>query len=268
LKTLRERSGQIRCVEFSDTGQLLATNNGDNTVKLWDVSQLYPSLGDAHPANRMPAVSRLHTLKGHASRVYAIAFLRGSDRLITGSEDQTVRLWQVGTGECLRIFEGHSRYVFSVAACPAIGSSHLIASGSDDQTIRLWDVQTGECLKVLEGQRGWIQALAFSPDGALLASGSTDETVKLWDVETGECLKTLEGHKEVRSVSFSPDGLRLATGSEDETIKLWQVQSGECLNTLRADRPYEGMNITGVKGLTDAQRSALLALGAQDFDLL
>ena len=65
-----------------------------------------------------------------------------------------------------------------------------------------------------------------------------------------------------KSLTFSLDGQQLASGSEDGTIKLWDVKSGECLITLKADRPYEGMNITGVTGLTEAQKETLKALGA------
>ncbi|MBD3883176.1 hypothetical protein IFO70_15530 [Phormidium tenue FACHB-886] len=265
VKVLRERSGQIRRIEFSPNGRLLATNNGDNTVKLWEVSQLYPNPLD--PRDRRttapPSVSRLRTLQGHGSKVWSIAFSPDSQRIITGSEDQTIRLWTL-QGDCLKVLEGHDRFVLSVAYSPFDG---WIASGSDDQTIRLWDAATGDCLKVLEGHTGWVQAIAFSPNGALLASSSTDLTAKLWDVATGTCIKTLEGHsKWLQSVCFSPDGTHLATGSEDETIKVWDVQTGECLQTLRADRPYENLNITGVKGLTEAQKAALKALGALEED--
>jgi WD40 repeat protein len=271
LKILQERSGQIRKVEFSPDGNKLATNNGDSTVKIWDVSQLY-SKSSSEPSKHLGiniTVPRLRTLNGHLGRVYAIAFLPNSDRLITGSEDQTIRLWDTHIGDCLNIFEGHSRYIFSVAASSVpFKGKQLIASGSNDQTIRFWDLQTGECLRTLEGHQGWIQAIAFSPDGTILISGSTDKTIKLWDIESGMCLRTLEGHtKEVRSISLSPDGRKILSGSEDETLKIWQMQTGECLQTLRASRPYEEMNITNAQGLTDAQRAALLALGAYELEI-
>jgi WD40 repeat protein len=75
----------------------------------------------------------------------------------------------------------------------------------------------------------------------------------------------LQGHtNQVESVAFQLDGQALASGSYDETIKLWDVRTGECLKTLRADRPYEGTNITGVTGLSPAQKATLKALGASE----
>jgi WD40 repeat protein len=85
----------------------------------------------------------------------------------------------------------------------------------------------------------------------------------LWDVSTGASIHTFEGHQNViHTVVFNADNTLIASSSADETIRIWDVQTGECLKTLRADRPYEGMNITGVLGLTEAQKSALKALGA------
>ena len=105
--------------------------------------------------------------------------------------------------------------------------------------------------------------MAWRPDGQTLASSSADHRVKFWNSSSGQCLKTLQGHTaRVWSVVWSPDGQILASGSADETIKLWDVNTGECLKMLRADRPYEGMNITGVTGLTEAQRATLYTLGA------
>jgi WD40 repeat protein len=96
-----------------------------------------------------------------------------------------------------------------------------------------------------------------------LSGGSNDWTIRLWDVHTGRPLKTLKDHTApVWSVAFHPSGRTLASGSEDETIKFWDVQTGQCFKTLRADRPYERMNITGVTGVTEAQKAVLKALGA------
>ncbi|MBW4467264.1 MAG: NACHT domain-containing protein [Pegethrix bostrychoides GSE-TBD4-15B] len=269
LRTLRERSGQIRRVTFSPDGQLLATNSGDSTVKLWDVSSLYAVNAVATASTASTAsISRLRTLRGHTGRVYAMAFLPNA--VITGGEDQLLRLWELNQddlsqGECLRVFTGHDRYILDVACLPRQDQPALIASGSTDQTIRLWNAETGDCLNILEGHQGWVQSIAFSPDGKLLVSGSTDQTIRLWDVQTGSLLKTLTGHsKELRSVAFSPDGTLLLSASEDETLKLWQVATGDLVQTLRADRLYEGLDITGASGLSEAQRATLLRLGAVD----
>lgn len=109
--------------------------------------------------------------------------------------------------------------------------------------------------------------MAFHPDDTLLATGATDYTVRLWAVRSGQLLTTLYGHTDlIESVRFSPDGRLLASGSADETIRLWDVSTGECLYTLRADGPYAGMNITGVTGISAAQKAALKALGAVDLE--
>ena len=106
-------------------------------------------------------------------------------------------------------------------------------------------------------------SVAFSHNGNLLASGGTDRSIRLWDVKTSQCLNVLEGHAEnIWSVAFSPDDLTLASSSSDETIKFWSVQTGDCVKTLRSDRPYERMNITGVTGVTEAQKAVLKNLGA------
>jgi WD40 repeat protein len=137
----------------------------------------------------------------------------------------------------------------------------------------LWQVEDDKKLLAFKGHDSWVRSVAFSSDSETLISGSDDRTVKLWNVRTGECLKRLEdltlkeqeAHKDwVRSVAFSPQGNILASGSKDGTIKLWDVKTGECLKTLIVPRPYEGMNIWGVTGLTEAQKATLKTLGAED----
>ncbi|WP_088889039.1 NB-ARC domain-containing protein [Leptolyngbya ohadii] len=268
-RTLRGHQRQIRSIAFSLDGNTIASGSGDETAKLWDVST-----GQC-----------LRTLQDHTSWVFAVAFSPNSSPnssksnqspdLATGSADQTIRLWNASTGECLRVLEGHSRRVLCVAFSP---DGQQLASGSDDQTVRLWDIATGECLQVLEGHTGWVESIAFCPPSSAdqpvqLASSGSDQTVKIWNVTTGQCIRTLTGHtKWIHAIAFRPDGLELATGSEDETIKLWNLSQenlnlenlsqGEYDRTLRVKRPYEGMQITSVTGLTEAQKMTLKALGA------
>ncbi|ORY28936.1 hypothetical protein BCR33DRAFT_772685 [Rhizoclosmatium globosum] len=170
------------------------------------------------------------TLTGHSSMVRSVAFSPDSRTVVSGSEDQTVKLWSVETGECVKTLAGHSLSVRSVAFSP---DSRTVVSGSEDQTVKVWSVETGECVKTLAGHSLSVRSVAFSPNSRTVVSGSEDQTVKVWSVETGECVKTLAGHSlSVRSVAFSPNSRTVVSGSEDQTVKLWSVETGECVKTL------------------------------------
>jgi WD40 repeat protein len=129
--------------------------------------------------------------------------------------------------------------------------------------VRLWEAQSGQPLATLHGHNGPVWAVALSGDGRLLASGSWDGRAKLWEASSGQLLATLHGHTgPVTDVALSGDGGLLASGGEDGTVRLWEAGNGTCLRTLRADRRYERLDITSLTGVTEAQRAALLALGA------
>ena len=172
----------------------------------------------------------LQTLNGHSDYVHSVAYSPDGSRIISGSDDNTIKIWDVNIGTCLKTLEGHSNYVGSVSFSP---DSIRIISGSYDKTIKIWDANMGVCIKSLYGHSGYVQSVAYSPDGSRIISGSADKTIKMWDSNTGVCIKTLKGHSFwVNSVAYSPDGIRIISGSGDETIKIWDANMETCLKTL------------------------------------
>ena len=165
---------------------------------------------------------------GHASFIKSVCYSPDGKYIASGSDDKTVKIWEVETGRELRTLRGHSYDVNSVCYSP---DGKYTASSSWD-SIKLWEVATGECIKTLSGNGG-AYSLCYSPDGRYVASGSWDKTIKLWDVASGECIKAFAGHTDrINSVCYSPNGKYIVSGSEDKTIKLWEVATGECIKTL------------------------------------
>ncbi|KAL4985441.1 NACHT and WD40 domain protein [Aspergillus falconensis] len=145
----------------------------------------------------------LQTLEGHSDWVESVAFSHDSQMVASGSDDNTVKLWDAKTGSELQTLKGHSDSVQSVAFSH---DSQMVASGSDDNTVKLWDAKTGSELQTLKGHSDSVQSVAFSHDSQMIASGSHDNTIKLWDAKTGSELQTLKGHSDsVQSVAFSHD---------------------------------------------------------------
>ena len=194
---MRGHNDGISCVDVSPDGRCLATGSADGTVRLWSLE-----------ANR-----EIHTLRGHeittfggtrafrktTSYRYAIgqhSFKKGCiinavtfspDGLLLASaaNADTIRLWDVRTGEERQTLRGHKNSVNSVAWFP--DGSRLV-SGSSDRGIRIWDVRSGTCLRAFQGHNDWILSVAVSPDGRCFASGggNEDQAVYLWDSLTAK----------------------------------------------------------------------------------
>jgi WD40 repeat protein len=169
-------------------------------------------------------------LKGYTGSVTSVAFSPDGTRIVSGSYDETIRIWDAKTGEeVVEPLKGHTSLVASVAFTP---DGTRIVSGSSDKTIRVWDAKTGEeVVEPLQGHTSLVLSVAFTPDGTRIVSGSYDKTIRVWDAKTGdEVVGPLTGHSSfVTSVAFSPDGTRIISGSYDETIRIWGAKTGEAV---------------------------------------
>ena len=241
----------FRDVAWSPDGRRLATGSFLYGVQVWDVT-----------ARIQRWVSRAHT-----TMIRRVAWSPDGTRLASGGEDGSVRLWDASDGALLETLQGHNGMVVSVAWSP--DGSRLASGGGSkgNGELFLWDARSGahigERLHTFADVPSSLLALDWSPRGDLLISGGSDGRLCWWDVQSGECVRMRQKHQgAIQALRISPDGRRLASCGDDGTIKMWDLGRGELLRTLRRDRPYERLNITGVQGLTAAQKASLRALGA------
>ena len=199
--------------------------------------------------------AQLAVLRGHESGVHGVAFSPDENRIVSGSFDHTVRVWDARSGVELADLRGHTAAVTSVAFSP---SGDRVVSGSDDKTIRVWDARSGAEMVVLYGHTNRVTSVAFSPDGDCIVSGSQDQTVRVWDASSGAELAIFRGHENfVESVAFSPGGNQIASGSRDQTVRVWDVRSSVAHAVLRGHK-------SGVSSVAFSLGGDRIVSGSQD----
>ena len=212
-------------------------------VESWQIQKSvhtsgYPWLRAVRPLPIHLGSPQLAVLVGHQSGVTSVAFCPEEDRIVSGSLDRTVRVWDVSSSKEVAVLRGHEDYVFSVAVSPR---GDRIASACQYNTVRVWDAYTGATLAVLSQhqpgpglfQRG-VSSICYSNDGRQIICGWADGAVRVFDADSLNQLTVLRGHKDrVRSVSPSPNGSTIASGSDDGTIRVWQIGGGNELAVLQ-----------------------------------
>ncbi len=252
LQTFEGHGDYALSVAFRPDGSTALSGGGG----LWDPTKRFYFPGTDHALRlwEMESGKVLRRFEGHTAPVWSVALSADGRRAISGSggyqvnggqpvfqggrpvsSGYEVRLWDVESGQPLRVCTGHTNWVRSVAFSP---DGSRAVSGSWDGTVRVWDTTSGEELRVLK-HAGPVDSIAISPDGkVVLAAGGPlgaggDTDIHVWDLTNGEEIRRFTGHtKRVWSLTFSPDGLHALSGSSDTTIRLWDVASGRELHRL------------------------------------
>src|SRR6266550_3509740 len=230
-------------IEWSPDGRFLAGGSYQQEVQVWEVS----------------TGTRRWVGHGQPTTIRRVAWSPDGTRLASCGYDGSVILWEASNGTQQARLQGHRGMVMSVAWSP---DGTRLASGGGGRgsgELFVWcarsGAHSGELLHTSNELSEIVYALAWSPTGTMLVSGGSDGTLCWWDIERGECVHTRLAHQgTIQSLKVSPDGRSLASCGDDGAINVWDLQSGEHLRTLRRDRPYERLDITGIQGVTQAQK--------------
>jgi WD40 repeat protein len=166
------------------------------------------------------------TISAHSDWVRCMSFTPMGDKLVSGSFDKTIKLWQLNTGTAIYTLGDRLKGVFALAVSP---DGKLLASGSRDETIELWNLETGTLLRNLSQHQASVRSLAIAPDSKTLISGSFDQTIILWGLPEGIVSKTMIDQEPIAAIALSTDGSFLASTGDDGIVKLWSLATGSKL---------------------------------------
>ncbi len=205
-----------------------------------------------------PTWSLQQTISAHSDWVRCMSFTPDSLKLVSGSFDKTIKLWQLETGTELYTLGERLKGVFALAVSP---DGKLLASGSWDETIELWNLETGSLLYNLSQHKASVRALAIAPDSKTLISGSFDQTIVLWSLPDGTVTKTILDREPVAAIALSADGTFLVSTGDDGIVKIWSLASGLKIAESN-DNKYS------IGSLSISPDSQTIAAGTVDGDLL
>jgi WD40 repeat protein len=232
-------------VVWSPDGRLLASGTYQQGLHVWDMK-----------ARRLQVVERTAPLQQRH-----LAWSPDGSQLVSGSSDGRVCLWDMATGTLQQQLPGSHGVITGVAWSP--DGTRLVSTGGEKLVV--WNAQSGECLHAFAGQCDLVSAVSWDQRGDQLVSGGSDGMLRWWDVKSETCLRVRQSHAgTIWSLKRSPDGRWLASGGDDGAIRIWNLHNADLMQTLRRDRPYERVNITGLMGVTLAQKTTFRMLGAYD----
>jgi WD40 repeat protein len=219
LQKQAEEIRQLIVLEPLDALVFAIKSIGENLKEL--PNQILPLVQD-NLSEAIGEITPSVSFEGHQDSVNSVAFSPDGQMIVGGSDDMTLRLWDIQGNSIGQPFQGHQGSVNSVAFSP---DGQMIVSGSDDMTLRLWDIQGNSIGQPFQGHQSSVNSVAFSPDGQMIVSGSDDMTLRLWDIQGNSIGQPFQGHQgSVNSVAFSPDGQMIVSGSDDMTLRLWDIQ--------------------------------------------
>jgi hypothetical protein len=205
----------LSSVSFSCDGLSLATGSGDNTVRIWSLSDTKCTA----------------TLTGHAAAVWDVAHARVAGTVLaSASMDKTARVWDYASGTCVSTMRGHAD---SVNGCRWIAPA-VLATVSGDKTVSLWDARSGVCAHTLYGHANAVAGIAVSPDGSILATGDADGIVKIWDTRmAAERTSINAGPHPANALVIDPLGEAVMVCSDSGAVKMYALDGSDTLGVLQ-----------------------------------
>ncbi len=248
---------KVNSIAFADDQNWMASASDDQTIRIWDL------------ATNAPTQSPVQTLQGHEGSVNAVAFApNNARRLLSASNDNSLILWNVETGEAIARLTGHENWVTSVAFNP---DGTQAVSGSVDDTIILWDLtdeENPQLVRRLRGHTDTVWDVAITHDGRRIISASEDKTIRIWDIESGELLHQLGeaslGHQAgVKQIILTADDSQLISYSTDNRVVVWNIQDSS-IETFIHDDANESPHETAITSLALKPESDLLLSASFD----